>query len=77
MPAAVLEEQAKAWLPVFEAESESPCAAPAEDKRGNSPVSQAALRSRKNAPVEEVKALVPVVRADLGALSSIALLAGA
>ena len=66
---AALEKQAKARLPVFEAEPDSPTRALTEGKRGNSPLLQAELRSRKNAPVEEVRALVPVLAADLRALS--------
>jgi hypothetical protein len=62
----VLEGQAKARLPVFEAEPDS---ALAEDKRDNPPPSQAERHFRKNAPVEEVKALVRVLRTDYRALS--------
>jgi hypothetical protein len=64
--AAVLEEQAKARPPFFEAEPDS---APVEDKRDNFPLSQAELHFRKNAPVEEVREPFPVLRAVLRALS--------
>jgi hypothetical protein len=66
---AALESQAKARLPVFEAEPHSPYAAPTEGRPGNSPPLQAELRSRTDAPEEEVTARAPVPAADLKALA--------